>query len=94
MPFKTDISVAQVRWYREHHPEYLTALYTTVYDALGVPSRIRAYKLEEYLRKGFAPGPPDKEGVSPHLPDPEPPEDMPEPLTRGIRTPRLSPGRG
>ncbi|MCC6191381.1 MAG: hypothetical protein IT318_20350 [Anaerolineales bacterium] len=86
------ISIAQVRWYQEHAPEHLTALYTTVYDTKGVPSRIRAYKLDEHLQRGFLAAPPDDPtpdgaAVAPQAPP------VPPPPRVGVMSNRVFPRR-
>ena len=74
------ISIGEVRWYQENHPEYLTSLYTTVYDNEGIPTNIRAYKLDGYLKLGWLVAPPVKEeDAEPIIVDetPVPPAELP-----------------
>lgn len=80
------ITPQEVRWYQENDPRWLTYYMTTVYDKDGIPTYIKAYKLNEALKRGFLIAPPLTEvedGV-------KEPETIPEPMT-GVVSERVFP---
>jgi hypothetical protein len=54
IPTPSVISVDEARHYNEHAKEFSTFYHVILYDLDGEPERIQAYKLEEYLKRGYS----------------------------------------